>query len=623
MQKEIPKSVYISGLGAVSAIGNNVKECYTALSECRHGIGKVTLFNTLHNSPVGEVKLHTAPDGISRTSFLGLEAARQALEDSGISNEELLSGKIRIGIVSSTTVGGMDISEKIYPSLFGEKGENSDNKEYSDRELFKSFRQHPSDESTNYIADTLNIKNYRATLSTACSSAANAIIVGERLIRHNILDCVIVGGCDSLSKFTYNGFNSLKILSENLCRPFDDNRDGLNLGEGAGYIVLQNEKTLKRRPYCIVSGCANANDAYHQTASSENGEGDYLAMKQAIEMAGLQPEDIHYINAHGTGTPNNDSSEFAAMRRIWGDKMPPFSSTKCYTGHTLAAAGGIEAVFSVLAICHGAIYANINCSSTENLNREPDGKQFAPAKNFSQGGKIKNVLSNSFGFGGNASTVVFSAIDDNWSVPAVETDNDAENGTNGTNSCLQLPNFGLKISNIVSFSNELDVKALIPDSNMRRRMSSIIKMGVAAAMKSLQELPETKPDAIITTTWLGCLTDSEKFLKNITENGENLLNPTPFIQSTFNAVGGQIALLTKNHSYNNTYTDRKDGLTNAMLDAYMLIKEGKARSVLVGIMNETTPTLELIIENINKGEATAAAKCTLPEHGATFFIVSA
>ena len=138
MQKEIPKSVYVSGLGAVSAIGNNVKECYTALSECRHGIGKVTLFNTLHNSPVGEVKLHTAPDGISRTSFLGLEAARQALEDSLITSEELSSGKIRIGIVSSTTVGGMDISEKIYPSLFGEKGENSDNKEYSDRELFKT-----------------------------------------------------------------------------------------------------------------------------------------------------------------------------------------------------------------------------------------------------------------------------------------------------------------------------------------------------------------------------------------------------------------------------------------------------------------------------------------------------
>lgn len=384
------KKIYVTGVGAVSAIGLNADENYTSLSRGLHGIGKLTLFESIYGLPVGEVKIKSI-EGLSRTAQLGLIAAKEAVADSNITEEDIQENKIRVGIISSTTVGGMDITERIYPV------ENPS-------EMKNNLAQHPCAYSTEYIAGHLGIGLYSATLSTACSSAANAIIVAEKLIRNNILDCVIAGGCDSLCKFTYNGFNSLKILSGEHCKPFDDNRNGLNLGEGAGYMVLQNARTLKRTPYCTLSGCANANDAFHQTASSPEGEGGYLAMTQALAKAGLNPGDIDYINVHGTGTPNNDSSEFAAMKRIWGDSFPPFSSTKCYTGHTLAAAGGLEAVFSVLSIKNGAIYANLNCTSCNGISPH------SPCTEFIEGAEIKNVLSNSFGFGGNTSTLVFSKI---------------------------------------------------------------------------------------------------------------------------------------------------------------------------------------------------------------------
>jgi 3-oxoacyl-[acyl-carrier-protein] synthase-1 len=157
------------------------------------------------------------------------------------------------------------------------------------------------------------------------------------------LDRVIVGGTDGLAKFTINGFKTLMIQSDTFNTPFDNNRKGLNLGEAAAFLVLESEESVKKhnsKVLAYVSGYANANDAFHQTASSENGEGAFLAMNKAFEMSGLKPSDIDYINMHGTATPNNDLSEGRAVIRVFGEEnVPDFSSTKAFTGHTLAAAG--------------------------------------------------------------------------------------------------------------------------------------------------------------------------------------------------------------------------------------------------------------------------------------------
>lgn len=221
------------------------------------------------------------------------------------------------------------------------------------------------------------------------------------MIRQGMLDVVIAGGTDALCKFTLNGFASLQILDKAPCRPFDATRSGLNLGEGAGYLVLQSEASLHKTPYCLLSGYANANDAFHQTASSSDGTGAYLAMKKALEKAALQPEEVGYINAHGTGTSNNDLSESAAFLRLFGEKVPPFSSTKPFTGHTLGAAGGIEAVLSVVSLSKGIIYPNLNFS------RPIPETRLTPVTEYREGKEIRAALSNSFGFGGNNSSLVF------------------------------------------------------------------------------------------------------------------------------------------------------------------------------------------------------------------------
>ena len=224
------------------------------------------------------------------------------------------------------------------------------------------------------------------------------------MIKAGKLDRVIVGGADCLSKFTINGFKTLMILSETNCRPFDANRTGLNLGEAAAFLVLESDECVKKENKKIlgyVSGYANANDAFHQTASSEDGEGATLAMQKALKIAGLSSKEIDYINAHGTATENNDASESAAIRRVFGENLPEVSSTKAYTGHTLAAAAAIEAVYSVLSLQNKVVFPNLNFEiPIEETNIIPQTEVLQK--------ELQHVLSNSFGFGGNCSTLIFS-----------------------------------------------------------------------------------------------------------------------------------------------------------------------------------------------------------------------
>jgi 3-oxoacyl-[acyl-carrier-protein] synthase-1 len=207
-----------------------------------------------------------------------------------------------------------------------------------------------------------------------------------------------------LAKYTVNGFNALQIFSDEMTSPFDEARKGLNLGEGAAYLVLEREEDAHGKSiFGEVSGYGNANDAYHQTASSPEGTGAFLAMTKAIAMSGLLPGDIDYINVHGTGTQNNDLSEGVAMERIFGEKVPPFSSTKGYTGHTLGAAGAVEAVISILSMQHQVIFPNLNFSTPMKELHISPVTRVTPRN-------IQHVLSNSFGFGGNNSAVILSKI---------------------------------------------------------------------------------------------------------------------------------------------------------------------------------------------------------------------
>lgn len=393
--------VFVAGLGVISAIGNNVTECLSAFENEKAGMAEITYLKTIHRQtlPAAEVKLSNEELALrsglssqtSRTALLSSIAAKEALANSGIQN----LSSLRTGFISANTVGGMDKTESFFADFLSD----------SQRGRLRNLVHHECGAVTELVADQLGVKNYISTISTACSSSANSIFLGARLIKHNILDIVIAGGTDALTRFTINGFNTLMILDSNFCKPFDENRKGLNLGEGAGYVVLVSEKvaaSLKESPYCTLSGYCNANDAYHQTASSPDGIGSFLAMTGALKKSGLHPQDIDYINLHGTGTQNNDIAEGTAVKRLFDPAYPKMSSTKSFTGHTLGASGGIEAVFSSLAIRHGIIYPNLR------LTTPMKDLPFVPEKTYLTNQNIKHVLSNSFGFGGNCSSLIFS-----------------------------------------------------------------------------------------------------------------------------------------------------------------------------------------------------------------------
>jgi 3-oxoacyl-[acyl-carrier-protein] synthase-1 len=232
-------------------------------------------------------------------------------------------------------------------------------------------------------------------------------MTAARLLEQDHLDMVLAGGVDALTAFTINGFNALKILDQNPCQPFDEYRRGLNLGEGAAYTVLCRESTAKALglpSIAVLSGYANNNDAFHQTASSPEGTGNILAMTNALKKAGLGMAEIDYINLHGTGTENNDLSEGKAIQVICeeqGSPVPAASSTKGFTGHTLGAAGAMEAVFSCLAIREQAIWPHLR------LKTPMAAFGWRPQTTLRRQ-SVCHVLSNSFGFGGNCSALVFS-----------------------------------------------------------------------------------------------------------------------------------------------------------------------------------------------------------------------
>ena len=549
--------IAIASAGILSAIGNNPQEVCTSLLNRQTGIGKTQYLRTRHTDlPVGEVKLSNdqmkaqlgldPSQPVSRTTLMGALAVRQAVDESGLT----LSGK-RVVLICGTTVGGMDLTEEYYSQLLT-----------GEREI-GLLKYHDCGNSTDHIARILGIECETCTISTACSSSLNSIILGAEMLRRNEADIIIAGGSESLSRFHLNGFNTLMILDREQCRPFDATRAGLNLGEGAGFVVLVREEQCVHKPLGWIGGYCNSCDAFHQTASSDDGQGAYIAMNGALQMAGLKPSDIDYVNAHGTGTPNNDPSESTALRLIFGESLPPVSSTKSFTGHTTSASGSIESIICLIAMQHRFIPASLGFSQ-----RDPDC--IMPATG-TQGVTLDNVLCNSFGFGGNDSSLVISS-------QPVEL-----HSTEKQFDCC------IVADEVIDNAEQLkDYKDVISPLEARR-MGKLQKASTMTAMRALSSAGVECPDAIITATKYGMLDTSIQFLDDMENNGESLLKPTLFMQSTHNTLGSAIAIRLKCHGYNTTYTQGDNSAEWALRDARRLIENGQAETVLVGIHDEQCP----------------------------------
>jgi 3-oxoacyl-(acyl-carrier-protein) synthase len=392
--------IVVTGIGAISAIGNTVAENRASLIQGKCGIGRLENFPSKYADliPVGEIKISTealkekldaCEQGITRTTLLALHAMKEAFADSGLTNDQISS--FDTAFINATTVGGMCLTEEMY---------NDSQKDTPGTEYVSSYDY----ASINlYMQKRYAMKGPVNTINTACSSSANAIMYGARLIRSGKANRAIVGGVDCLAKFTINGFNALHILSNEPCTPFDEDRKGLNLGEGAAFLVLEKESDVAgKKIYAALSGYGNANDSFHASSLSDEGVGPYKAMKDALSSAKLDPSQIDFINAHGTATENNDLVESVAMLRLF-EKVPAFASTKANIGHTLGVAGAMEAVHCILNLSEQELYPAIH------FNKPIPGTELVPVKLY-QKIALNNIMSNSFGFGGNCSSLIFSKI---------------------------------------------------------------------------------------------------------------------------------------------------------------------------------------------------------------------
>ena len=397
------RRVVVTGLGAVTSIGTNVADFWKALLEGQCGIRPFSLFDPSGYRTQTAAQVLEIPDEFltafekkrtSRADRMGLAAAQEAIDQSGL--DLTREDPTRIGVILGGGTSGLLDSEAYYEQhLRGKKGRPS------------HVLNHLPDAITDRIAQRFRVEGLKSTITTACSSSANAMGFAHDAIAAGLVDVVITGGSDVLARLTYGGFNSLRSVDPEPCRPFDRQRKGLSIGEAAGILVFEEWERAKRRGAPILAeflGYGVTSDAYHMTAPDPSGAAGGRTVRSALAAARVNADDVDYVNAHGTATPQNDSAETAALKAGLGERARriPISSIKSMIGHCLCASGAIEGVATVLTVREGRIPPTIHYD-----NPDPAcDLDYVP--NFAREGSIEVAISDSFAFGGNSSVVVFA-----------------------------------------------------------------------------------------------------------------------------------------------------------------------------------------------------------------------
>jgi 3-oxoacyl-[acyl-carrier-protein] synthase II len=404
----VPPRVVITGLGAVSALGGDVPALAAGLIDGRCGIGPLTLF--AHRGrcttaaqvpePLGGGRL--APRGtarrLSRPDRLALIAASEACRAAGLEPTERRRAALWVG---ATTGGMLEAEEHVRRRRTGEER----------RFRLSRMLATPLASTVAVVAQTLGILGPHGTVSTACSSSALAILLAAEAIRRGDAAVALAVGTDALCRLTFAGFDALQALDPDRCRPFDRARRGLSLGEGAGVLVLEDAEHARARgarARAILLGGGTATDAHHVTAPHPEGAGALAALRATIADARLAPEAVDYVNAHGTGTPQNDAVEVGVLRAALGPRLAriPVSSTKSQVGHCLGAAGALEAVVTALALDEGIVPPTVSL-------REPD-PAWADLDLVTTPGRrapLGVALTSSYGFGGHNVTLALGRVD--------------------------------------------------------------------------------------------------------------------------------------------------------------------------------------------------------------------
>jgi 3-oxoacyl-[acyl-carrier-protein] synthase II len=397
------RRVVITGLGAVTAIGGTLSETWQSLLEGVCGIKPFSLFDSASYRTQTAAQVEVIPDGMltaferrrmSRADRMGVAAAHQAIAASGL--DLAREDPSRAGVILGGGTSGLIDSEAFFELyLRGKKARPS------------KVLNHLPDSITDRVAQRFGLEGIKSTITTACSSSANAMGYAFDAIAAGLADIVVTGGSDVLARLTYGGFNSLRSVDPQPCRPFDRERRGLSIGEAAGMLVFEEEGRARRRGAPVVAefrGYGVTSDAYHMTAPDPTGAAGGRTIRAALENAGVDARDVDYVNAHGTATPQNDSAETAALKAALGDRAReiPVSSIKSMIGHCLCASGAIEAVATALTVRDGKVPPTIHYTHPDpacDLDYVPNAARDVD---------VEIALSNSFAFGGNSSVVVLS-----------------------------------------------------------------------------------------------------------------------------------------------------------------------------------------------------------------------
>jgi 3-oxoacyl-[acyl-carrier-protein] synthase II len=413
---DVTRRVVVTGLGTINPLGHDVESFWKAALEGRSGVGQITAFDTsgYKATIAAEVKDFDPERYIERKEARRLDrydqffwaATQQAIEDSGIAYEDDDPASHRAGVVVGSGIGGM---------ISFQEGVDTLRQRGPDRVSPLAITQIISNMAAGLVSIRFNLRGPNTCIVTACAASANAIGDAAELIKRNAADVMVAGGGEApICEFAMAGFSQARALStrndepERASRPFDAERDGFVMGEGAATLILEErEHALARgaRIYAEIVGYGMSADAYHVTLPRPGGGGAARAMQNAIDDAGLGPESIDYINAHGTSTQANDSTETAAIKAVLGDHayQTPVSSTKSMTGHLLGGAGALESLVCILSIRDGIVPPTINYENPDpecDLDYVPNEARAVP---------VRNAMTNSFGFGGHNAALVFAA----------------------------------------------------------------------------------------------------------------------------------------------------------------------------------------------------------------------
>ncbi len=495
----------VTGIGIVAAPGFGIEEIWRAIQKGQSGLSPMSLFESPRYGQVlaGEVRQDLrqlgAPLKGSRSDRLGWLAARQAIESSKIN---LRCYAERAGVLLGASVGGSFDCERFLTALI-KRG----------KMRARPTRFHECDSAIQIIAEDFGLYGPSMAVATACSSGALAIATAADLIMAGEADVMLAGGADSLSRMTWGGFHSLLLVDSAGCRPFDANRAGMSLGEGAAILMIEAEETARERGATILarlSGWGASCDAHHATAPHPQGAGAAAAMQSALRRAGLKPGAIDYVNAHGTGTRDNDVAEASALKSVFGQRVPPVSSTKRYFGHALAASGAIEAAVCIEALRRAHMPPNIGFTTLDPaIGIEPVREM----KNAS----LTHVMSNSFGFGGNNAVLIFSQPESPALTRSIRTKPVAVTGVGVigpgvvVNRQIEPPLLAETLP-AHSCGTLAGAEALSP--NQRRRLNRMVQMALIAARKS-HTTNAAQRVAIAMGTGMGCLEEGAVFIENL------------------------------------------------------------------------------------------------------------